>query len=137
MKVSNPGLLQVRRFARGDEYFADMMYDEAGSYSLSRTIVDLADVTLRRKIPKDAHGQDLLVPIFRAGKLACERPAIRGVRNTAAAQLAKFYSGIKRLLNPHIYPVGLEYNLHELKTRLIEEHRRDTDFASDTEHTSQ
>ena len=133
VKVSNPGLLQVRRFARGDEYFADMMYDEAGSYSLSRTIVDLADVTLRRKIPKDARGQDLLVPIFRAGKLVYERPAIQEVRNTAAAQLAKFYSGIKRLLNPHIYPVGLEYNLHELKTRLIEEHRRDTDLARDSE----
>jgi nicotinate phosphoribosyltransferase len=136
VKVSNPGLLQVRRFARGDEYFADMMYDEAGSYSLSRTIVDLADVTLRRKIPKDAHGQDLLVPIFRAGKLVYERPAIHEVKKTAAAQLQKFYSGIKRLLNPHIYPVGLEYNLHELKTKLIEELRRDTDFASDTEHTS-
>jgi nicotinate phosphoribosyltransferase len=137
VKVSNPGLLQVRRFTRGDECFADMMYDEAGSYSLSRTIVDLADVTLRRKVPRDAHGQDLLVPIFRAGKLVYERPSIEEVRKTAAAQLQKFYSGIKRLLNPHIYPVGLEYNLHELKTRLIEEHRRDTDFAYDTEHASE
>jgi nicotinate phosphoribosyltransferase len=105
------------------------MYDEAGSYSLSRTIVDLADVTLRRKIPKDAHGQDLLVPIFRSGKLIYERPSIPEVRKTAAAQLEKFYSGIKRLLNPHIYPVGLEYNLHELKTRLIEEHRTASELA--------
>jgi nicotinate phosphoribosyltransferase len=108
-----------------------MMYDEAGSYSLSRTIVDLADVTLRRKIPKDAHGQDLLVPIFRAGKLVYERPSIHEVRKTATTQLEKFYSGIKRLLNPHLYPVGLEYNLYELKTRLIEEHRRETDLAAE------
>jgi nicotinate phosphoribosyltransferase len=105
------------------------MFDEAGSYSLSRTIVDLADVTLRRRIPKEAHGQDLLVPIFRAGKLVYDRPPIHEVRKTAAAQLGKFYSGIKRLLNPHIYPVGLEYNLNELKARLIAEHRRETDLA--------
>jgi nicotinate phosphoribosyltransferase len=129
VKVSNPGMLQVRRFDGGGEYFADMLYDQAGSYSLSRTIVDLADVTLRRRIPKDAHGQDLLVPIFRAGKLVYDQPPIHEVRKTAAAQLEKFYSGIKRLLNPHIYPVGLEYNLNELKARLIEEHRKETDLA--------
>src|SRR6201988_4297174 len=129
VKVSNPGMLQVRRFDAGVEYFADMMFDEAGSYALSRTIVDLADVTLRRRIPKDAHGQDLLVPIFRAGKLVYDQPPIHEVRKTAAAQLEKFYSGIKRLLNPHIYPVGLEYNLNELKARLIEEHRKETDLA--------
>jgi nicotinate phosphoribosyltransferase len=131
VKVSNPGVLQVQRFERGDEYFADMMYDEAGSSSLSLTIVDLADVTLRRKIPKDARGQDLLVPIFRAGKLVYQRPSIHEMRRTAAGQLEKFYSGIKRLLNPHIYPVGLEYNLNELKARLIAEHRKDTELASD------
>jgi nicotinate phosphoribosyltransferase len=131
VKVSNPGVLQVQRFERGDEYFADMMYDEAGSSSLSRTIVDLADVTLRRKIPKDARGQDLLVPIFRAGKLVYQRPSIHEMRRTAAGQLEKFYSGIKRLLNPHIYPVGLEYHLNELKARLIAEHRKDTELASD------
>ena len=122
-------MLQVRRFDAGNEYFADMMFDEAGSHPLSRTIVDLADVTLRRRIPNDAHGQDLLVPIFRAGKLVYDRPSIHEVRKAAAAQLGKFYSGIKRLLNPHIYPVGLEYNLNELKTKLIEEHRRETDLA--------
>jgi nicotinate phosphoribosyltransferase len=129
VKVSNPGILQVRRFKRGGEYFADMLYDEAAQSPPSRTIIDLADVTLRRKIPKEAHGEDLLVSIFRAGKLVYERPTIHEVRKNAAAQLGKFYSGIKRLLNPHIYPVGLESNLHELKRRLIEEHRRETELA--------
>jgi nicotinate phosphoribosyltransferase len=128
VKVSNPGMLQVRRFERGNEYFADMLYDESGPVPQSRTIVDLADVTLRRKIPKDADGQDLLVPIFRQGQLAYTRPTIHEIKKNAVTQLGKFYSGIKRLLNPHIYPVGLEPHLHELKSRLIEEHRRETEF---------
>jgi nicotinate phosphoribosyltransferase len=129
VKVSNPGMLQVRRFERGGEYFADMLYDEAAPAPRSSTIVDLADVTIRRKIPKDARGQDLLVPIFRTGKLVYDRPAINDVRKNAAAQLGKFYSGIKRLLNPHIYPVGLENTLHELKAKLIEAHRREAELA--------
>jgi nicotinate phosphoribosyltransferase len=74
VKVSNPGVLQVRRFERGNEYFADMLYDEAGPSPQSRTIVDLADVTLRRRVPKDADGHDLLVPIFRTGKLVYTPP---------------------------------------------------------------
>ncbi len=129
VKVSNPGVLQVRRFERGNEYFADMLYDEAGPSPQSRTIVDLADVTLRRRVPKDADGRDLLVPIFRTGKLVYTRPTIHEIRKNATTQLSKFYSGIKRLLNPHIYPVGLEPNLHEVKARLIEEHRRETELA--------
>lgn len=129
VKVSNPGVLQVRRFERGNEYFADMLYDEARPSSQSRTIVDLADVTLRRRVPKDADGHDLLVPIFRTGRLVYTRPMIHEIRENATTQLSKFYSGIKRLLNPHIYPVGLESNLHEVKARLIEEHRRETELA--------
>jgi nicotinate phosphoribosyltransferase len=82
--------------------------------------VALADVTLRRKIPKEASGQDLLIPIFRAGKLVDEQPTIHEARKKAVAELGKFYSGVKRLLNPHIYPVGLESSLHELKSRLID-----------------
>jgi nicotinate phosphoribosyltransferase len=129
VKVSNPGMLQVRRFERDGKYFADMLYDEAEPRPQSRTIVDLADVTIRRKIPKDARAQDLLVPIFRAGQLVYERPAIHEVRKNAAAQLGKFYSGIKRLLNPHIYPVGLEHGLHELKAKLIGELRQEAELG--------
>ena len=36
-----------------------------------------------------------------------------------ASQLARLYSGTKRLLNPHEYPVGLEPALFDLKTDLI------------------
>ena len=127
VKVSNPGVLQVRRFERGGEYFADMLYNEAEPSPQSRTIVDLADVSVRKKIPKDAKGQDLLVPIFRGGKLVYDKPSIHEIRGRTNAQLAKFYAGVKRLLNPHLYTVGLEQNLHDLKVRLIEKYREETE----------
>jgi nicotinic acid phosphoribosyltransferase len=38
-------------------------------------------------------------------------------------QLALFHPGIKRLVNPHAYPVGLEQQLFDLETRLILEAR--------------
>ena len=45
--------------------------------------------------------------------------SLDAIRRRAQEQLALFHPGVKRLLNPHQYPVGLELGLHELKTQLI------------------
>jgi nicotinate phosphoribosyltransferase len=120
VKVSNPGFLQVRRFQREGEYIADMLYNEIEGIKTPPTIVNPADVTMRKKIPAKTKYHDLLVPIFRRGKLVYQLPAIQETRASAQAELKRFYPGITRLLNPHIYPVGLELGLHELKTHLTE-----------------
>jgi nicotinate phosphoribosyltransferase len=122
-KVSNPGSLQVRRFVHDNEYLCDMIYDQLEGPPKSRILVDIADITIRRKIPESASYRDLLVPIFRQGEIVYNRPTIHETRNHAQIELGRFYTGVKRLLNPHIYPVGLELGLHETKTRLIQEAR--------------
>jgi nicotinate phosphoribosyltransferase len=66
-----------------------------------------------------AEHEDLLVPVFRAGKLVYDPPALESVRSRAAEQLAGFHAGVKRFMNPHQYPVGLEQRLSDLKTRLV------------------
>lgn len=40
-------------------------------------------------------------------------------RSRVQQQLGLFHTGIKRFVNPHLYPVGLELELHERKTNLI------------------
>jgi nicotinate phosphoribosyltransferase len=100
-----------------------MIYDELTGPPQSRVLVDIADVTIRRKIPDSAAHHDLLVPVFRRGELVYDRPSIHETRDRAQSELGRFYSGVKRLLNPHIYPVGLELGLHEAKARLIQEAR--------------
>jgi hypothetical protein len=37
--------------------------------------------------------------------------------------LGRFHAAVKRLLNPQIYPVGLELGLHESKARLMQDAR--------------
>jgi nicotinate phosphoribosyltransferase len=123
VKVSNPGSLQVRRFEDQKEYLADMIYDELDGIPTERRIVDIADVTIQRKIPGSAEYRDLLVPIFRRGNLVYERPSIHQMRGLVQSELGRFYTGVKRLLNPHIYPVGLELGLYENKSGLMQETR--------------
>src|ERR1700730_1406427 len=125
VKVSNPGSLQVRRFEHKNEYIADMIYDDLLGVSKGRDIVDIADVTIRRRIAGTVKCHDLLVPIFRQGELVYERPSISQSRSLAQTELNRFHASVKRLLNPQIYPVGLELGLHESKARLMQEARRE------------
>jgi nicotinate phosphoribosyltransferase len=70
-------------------------------------------------MPSDAVSEDLLVPVLRNGGLVYHRPLLSDIRERTQTQLALFHPGIKRLDNPHEYPVGLEHGLHERKTALI------------------
>jgi len=119
IKVSTPGVLQVRRFRLGNECIADVICDEESPVRGDCVMIDPLDPTRRRIIPAATDFENLLVPVFRGGKRVWKAPALDDVRRRAQAQLATFHSGIKRFLNPHQYPVGLEAGLHELKTELI------------------
>jgi nicotinate phosphoribosyltransferase len=118
-KITNPGVLQVRRFQSGSEFIGDAIYDLSRPLIAPVTIVDPVDATRRKHFAPDTPSEDLLVPIFRRGQLAYEAPGLPQVRERVQQQLALLHPGIKRLLNPHQYPAGLELSLHELKTELI------------------
>lgn len=129
IKVTNPGILQVRRFTRGGEFVGDMIYNEELPPGGVRVLVDPTNLTRRKAIPADATAEDLLVPVFRGGRLVYREPTLLEIRERAQCQLARLYRGTKRLLNPHEYPVGLEPALFDLKTRLILKNRPATGQA--------
>ncbi len=125
VKVSTPGLLQVRRFTSGSALVADAIYDEElGWRDDESVIVDPLDLTRRKRIPPGTDHSDLLVPVLRDSKPVYESPPLPMIRERTLSQLARLSDGMKRFLNPHQYPVGLEPSLHELKTRLVLEARK-------------
>jgi nicotinate phosphoribosyltransferase len=119
IKVNNPGIQQVRRFRSENEFIADAIYDTQLGAADKLTLVDPIDPTRRKHIPAGTLYEDLLVPIFRQGKLVYQTPPLAESRRRTREQLGCFHAGIKRFENPHQYPVGLELQLHELKTRLV------------------
>jgi nicotinate phosphoribosyltransferase len=119
VKVSNPGIQQVRRMKRGGEFIADVIYDEGLGIEDGCTLVDPMDATRQKVVPKGTAWDDLLVPVFRNGRRVYDPPALTASRARTLEQLAEFNPGVKRLTNPHQYPVGLERSLHGLKTGLI------------------
>lgn len=119
IKVSNPGVLQVRRYRQDGEAIGDVIYDLQHPVPDGCTLVDLIDVTRRKTIPRGAAFDDLLTPVFRRGRRVLDMPSIERARDRAREQLAAFQAGIKRFANPHEYPVGLERGLHDRKTEII------------------
>jgi nicotinate phosphoribosyltransferase len=126
-KTSIPGILQVRRFRAGNEYRADMIVDElteqAGAGLADHVLIDPMDTTRQKLIAAGTESEDLLVPIFRQGLLVYVPPALAAIRQRTQEQLAAFHPGIKRPMNPHQYPVGLEKGLYQLRQQMVLEER--------------
>ena len=123
IKTTTPGIQQVRRFETPAGFLADVIYDEERGLDAEAVLVDPVDPTRRKRIPPDATGEDLLVPVARGGRIVCEPAALPAARERTRRQLERLHAGIKRFVNPHQYPVGLSPELHELKTRLVLEAR--------------
>ncbi len=118
-KISTPGVNQVRRFQAQGEYIGDMIYDEFMLPQGTCVMVDPMDFTRRKTILEGTTYTDLLVPVFRGGKPVYASAPAAEIKEHVRSQLACFHSGIKRLINAHIYPVGLEKNLNGLRTELV------------------
>lgn len=119
IKISTPGIQQVRRFKDAKGFVADMIYNIESPFGVPVTMVDPYDFTRNRTFPDVMEYEDLLVPVFLAGHLVYTQPSIHDTRRRVQDQLAQFHKGIKRFVNPHTYPVGLEKQLFDLKTELI------------------
>ncbi|WP_428265801.1 nicotinate phosphoribosyltransferase [Haliangium sp.] len=132
IKTTNPGLLQVRRYSRGDRFVADLVYDIEDGVKDEHTLFDIGDQTRSCEVEPGAVGEDVLVPIFRAGELVYELPSASEARARAHDQVARLDPGVRRLRGPRPYPVGLERAVHERKQRMSAEARARTKSALDT-----
>ncbi|MBC6697233.1 nicotinate phosphoribosyltransferase [Hymenobacter sp. BT190] len=123
-KTSIPGILQVRRYETDKgQPRADMLYNTAEPLPAALTLVDPLDATRRRAVRPDAPFRELLEPIFRRGELVHTLPTLQESRARAQREVLSLDPSIRRFLNPHVYPVGLEESLNTFRTKLILEKR--------------
>ncbi len=116
VKVSNPGIHQVRRFMRDSIPVMDIIYDvESGIPEVNPECISLDAPHATTPVTEMSASFDLLTPIFRQGQFIYHSPALSVMRDTARKQVTLFLqAGTER-----IYPVGLESQLHQIKQQLI------------------
>ncbi len=132
VKISNPGLLQVRRFTDAqDKFYCDMIYNQLQPPSGDKThLVNFNAFSVHpelieghKTLPVDMPYQDLLIPVLRQGKPVMTLPSLEHIRQRTQEQLNHCPATIKRFNTPDIYSVNLELQLYQLKQKLILEAR--------------
>ncbi len=115
IKTTNPGIPQVRRYFDEAGYRADMIYDlEMGP---GQAIVGSSEA---REVEKRWRWLDLLVPMLRQGKKVYAQPTLTQMRQKTGEELAKFASGVRKLVKPDHFFSGIADNLHRYKLDAIE-----------------
>jgi len=117
-KTSVPGRQQVRRFTVNGQAIGDAVYNIDAALPDEWKIVDPDDAT-RRKTIGASEGRDLLTPALDGMNRVRPESAINASRDRAKNGLLEFHDGIKRFINPHRYPAGLENSLHEQRVAMI------------------
>ncbi|HMN28486.1 MAG TPA: nicotinate phosphoribosyltransferase [Caldilineaceae bacterium] len=124
-KTPNPGRKVIWRF-----------YDERGKATADLQTLEGEDPQEVEKIvlhhPSDhtkyrtllrstiSRGEPLLVTILDQGRLVYDLPALEEIRQQRTADIEALDTGIRRLVNPHVYHVSLSQRLWDLKQELIE-----------------
>ena len=124
VKVSIPGILQVRRFQKAGRFVGDVIYDTRLGAGGRQVLLDSGGARRERRSPPWEAGEDLLIPVWRNGKRVGEDESADCCRQRAQEQLARLDPALKRLTRPRQYPVGLESGLHRLRERMILESHR-------------
>ncbi|TWU22536.1 Nicotinate phosphoribosyltransferase pncB2 [Novipirellula galeiformis] len=124
VKVSNPGIQQVRRFTSQGQAKADVIYDNRDVMGdTPRMMPFLCDPTASlRTVQCDGNWEyeDLLIPVLRQGRRVGTSPSLHQIRDRAATQLQMFSPDIRRLVDPLVYPTGLDPKLFAVKKKLVE-----------------
>lgn len=122
-KTHNPGSKQVWRiYDKRKMATADLLtvgkFDPSSADQI--TLHHPTDHTKYRILPKSeiSRAEPLLEKILDNGKLVYNFPSIEEIRSMRIKDMDCLDSGIKRIVNPHIYHVSLSDELWNLKLRL-------------------
>jgi nicotinate phosphoribosyltransferase len=118
IKISNPGILQVRRLRRAGELAGDVIYDRESGCA-GPTIYPIENPAEAPYTPPHDSGEDLLVTYLDRGQLVRNPDTLAVSRDRAARDLASLSPRTRRFMNPQPYPVGLDKTVFANKQALI------------------
>ncbi|MDE7245617.1 MAG: nicotinate phosphoribosyltransferase [Oscillospiraceae bacterium] len=122
-KITTPHYKKLYRFYGSDtnKAIADYLavYDETVDESQPLTIFD-PDATWKKKQVYNFTARELQVPVFKAGKLVYDLPALEDIRAYCLEQVDTLWDEVKRFDNPHKYYVDLSQKLWDIKHGLLE-----------------
>ncbi|WP_110887233.1 nicotinate phosphoribosyltransferase [Deinococcus yavapaiensis] len=120
-KSTVPGRKRVLRVRRDGRALLDVVALEGEDVRPSQLVTDPQNPLNRTRIPSNVEVEDARQVVMRDGQRTHDREELAVLRDRAANDLANLPEGTTRLLNPHVYRVGLSEKLQDLRSRKIAE----------------
>lgn len=118
-KMTDPGILQVKRYYSEEGNRVDMIYDIEKPPKGPPELVLVGDPATHVQMDASWKERDLLIPIVREGRRVCALPTLEEIQARSLEEQARFPAAMRRLFNPTPYPVGYEGGLFERKCALV------------------
>jgi nicotinate phosphoribosyltransferase len=127
-KVTSPHVKNILRFYdKKSQMLGDCICLESESANLETQLKEHESFIMfhpdyeykRKKITGYSVGRMLLKNVVKKGEVVYNFPALSKIQNKAEMNLKGLHASHKRLLNPHLYKVGLSKKLKEMKSELI------------------
>ncbi|MCX7941218.1 MAG: nicotinate phosphoribosyltransferase [Endomicrobia bacterium] len=124
-KISLPHVKNITRFYTKEKLLFDIIHleNENLKYDCKCYHPDFHYILRRPKNKDNVLHRVLIKPIVKGGKLVYSFPSLKDVRENTRQNLASLPTEYKRLINPHIYVVGISERLKKLKDRLLKKVR--------------
>lgn len=123
IKMTTPGILQVRRHTLDDQAVGDCLFDQR-MFDKSQLVPVAPGDGSPGTIPPGAAHEDLLVPVFCGGQSVYDPVSAAEARQRTKRQLAQLIPAVRSANAPLPYPVWMDKNVYRRKLDLIEAARR-------------
>lgn len=119
-KITTPHFKKVYRLYQDGKAIADYItiHDEKPDFSKPLEIFD-PHATWKRRTLKTYTAREMMVPIFKKGKLVYSLPSLEEIRNYCQSEVDSMWDEVKRFENPHNYYVDLSQDLWDCKEGLL------------------
>ncbi len=121
-KITNPSFKKVFRLYSGETGKAEAdlitLYDETVDQTQPIEIFD-PEYIWKRRTYTDFTARELLLPIYKDGRLMYDLPPLDTIRDYCASEIESMWKEVLRFENPHNYYVDLSQKLWDLKHSMI------------------
>jgi len=119
-KITTPHFKKVYRLYQDGKATADYItiHNEKPDFSKPLEIFD-PHITWKRRTLITYSAREMLVPIFKKGKLVYTLPTLEEIRSYCKSEVDSIWDEVKRFENPHNYYVDLSKELWDCKEDLL------------------
>lgn len=119
-KTTNPGVKKIVRIYKDGMAQADLICLEDETFDTSKPLTIFhPEQTWKKTTFTDYEVKELMVQIFKDGKLVYDMPTLKEICDREDKSVASFFPEYRRVVNTQEYKVDLSQNLWDLKHKLL------------------